>query len=120
MKNVYFNLEMDDRNIATLIFDTPDSNVNVLCFDALYELREHITALEGNAKVKALFIESAKEDIFIAGADINEIKAFKDEDEIVSKLSEGQKIFNRLENLPFPTIAMIDGACLGGGLELAM
>jgi len=120
MKNTYFNLEIDERNIATLTFDTPDSNVNVLCFDALYELREHIAELEGNADVKALFIESAKEDIFIAGADINEIKAFKDEDEIVSKLSEGQEIFNRLENLPFPTVAMIDGACLGGGLELAM
>jgi len=116
----YFNLNVDERGIATLIFDTPKSNVNVLCFDALYELREHIAELETNAEVKALFIESAKKDIFIAGADINEIKAFKDEDEIVSKLAEGQEIFNRLENLPFPTVAMIDGACLGGGLELAM
>ena len=120
MKNVYFNLTVDDRGIATLLFDTPKSSVNVLCFDALYELREHIAELETNGDVKALFIESAKKDIFIAGADINEIKAFKDEAEIVSKLSEGQEIFNRLENLPFPTVAMIDGACLGGGLELAM
>ena len=120
MKNVYFNLTVDDRGIGTLLFDTPKSSVNVLCFDALYELREHIAELETNSDVKALFIESAKEDIFIAGADINEIKAFKNEAEIVSKLSEGQEIFNRLENLPFPTIAMIDGACLGGGLELAM
>lgn len=120
MKNVYFNLTIDERDIATLTFDTPESSVNVLCFDALYELREHITALENNSDVKALFIESAKEDIFIAGADINEIKAFKDEAEIVSKLAEGQEIFNRLENLSFPTIAVIDGACLGGGLELAM
>ncbi len=120
MKNTYFNLTVDERGIATLVFDTPKSNVNVLCFDALYELREHIAELETNTEVKALFIESAKEDIFIAGADINEIKAFKDEDEIVSKLSEGQEIFNRLENLPFPTVAIIDGACLGGGLELAI
>jgi len=116
----YFNVMTDERGIATLTFDTPNSAVNVLCFDALYELREHITALEANNDVKALFIESAKEDIFIAGADINEIKAFKDEREIVSKLEEGQEIFNRLENLPFPTVAMIDGACLGGGLELAL
>lgn len=120
MKKVYFNLITDERGIATLMFDTPESNVNVLCFDALYELRGHIADLEKRKDVKALFIESAKEDIFIAGADINEIKAFKNENEIVSKLSEGQEIFNRLENLPFPTIAVIDGACLGGGLELAM
>ncbi len=123
MKNVqmkYFNYSIDERGIATLTFDTPKSSVNVLCFDALYELREHIINLEGDSTVKALFIESAKADIFIAVADIKEIKAFKDEAEIVSKLREGQEIFNRLEQLPFPTVAVIDGACLGGGLELAM
>ena len=120
MKNTYFNYSIDERGIATLTFDTPKSSVNVLCFDALYELREHISNLEGDSTVKALFIESAKVDIFIAGADIKEIKAFKDEAEIVSKLRESQEIFNRLEQLPFPTVAVIDGACLGGGLELAM
>ena len=116
----YFNYEIDERGIATLTFDTPQSNVNVLCFDALYELREHIAKLENDSTIKALFIESAKEGIFIAGADINEIKAFDSEEEIVAKLTEGQEIFNRLENLSFPTVAVIDGACLGGGLELAM
>ena len=119
-KLTYFSVTEDDRGMVTLTFDTPKSNVNVLCFHALYELREHIVKFEVDKSIKALFIESAKEDIFIAGADINEIKDFKDEDEIIVKLSEGQEIFNRLENLPFPTIAMIDGACLGGGLELAM
>lgn len=120
MKHIYFNLTTDERDIATLVFDTPKSSVNVLCFDALYELREHITTLENDKTIKALFIESAKKGNFIAGADIKEIKAFKDEAEIVSKLSEGQEIFNRLEQLSFPTVAVIDGACLGGGLELAM
>ena len=120
MKNVYFNLDIDERGIATLTFDTPDSEVNVLCFDALYELEQHISEMEKDKSIKALFIESAKEHIFIAGADINEIKAFKNSAETVEKLSHGQEIFNRLENLPFSTIAMIDGACLGGGLELAM
>ncbi|NOR55021.1 MAG: fatty-acid oxidation protein subunit alpha [Sulfurovum sp.] len=116
----YFNYEIDEQGIATLTFDTPKSNVNVLCFDALYELRELITKFETDKSIKALFIESAKEDIFIAGADIKEIKAFNDEAEIIAKLTEGQEIFNRLENLPFATVAVIDGACLGGGLELAM
>lgn len=120
MKHTYFNLTTDERDIATLVFDTPKSSVNVLCMDALYELREHITTLENDKSIKALFIESAKKGNFIAGADIKEIKAFKDEAEIVSKLSEGQEIFNRLEQLSFPTVAVIDGACLGGGLELAM
>ena len=67
-----------------------------------------------------LFFESAKEDIFIAGADINEIKAADDEQTISALVQKGQDLFGQLENLPFPTIAMIDGACLGGGLELSL
>ena len=116
----YFNRIQDDRGIATLTFDTPDSEVNVLCFDALYELEQQINEMHNDKSIKALFIESAKAHIFIAGADIKEIKAFKDSVETVDKLREGQEIFNRLEKLPFPTVAMIDGACLGGGLELAL
>ena len=116
----YFNQTKDDRGVVTLTFDTPEKAVNVLCFDALYEFEQILKALENDSTVKALFIESAKESIFIAGADIKEIKAFQDEKEIVEKLSHGQAIFNQLENLPFPTVAVIDGACLGGGLELAL
>ena len=123
MENVelkYFNIAVDERGIVTLTFDTPDSEVNVLCFDALYELEQMIVEMHNDKSIKALFIESAKAHIFIAGADIKEIKAFKDSTETLDKLRHGQEIFNALENLPFPTVAMIDGACLGGGLELAM
>lgn len=121
MKNVkYFNVTTDERGIATLTFDTPNSNVNVLCFDALYELEQILTKIRSDKNIKALFIESAKKGIFIAGADIKEIKAFKDSAETLKKLRHGQEIFNNLETLPFPTVAVIDGACLGGGLELAM
>lgn len=116
----YFHLEQDERGVATLTFDTPQSEVNVLCFDALYELEKALIQLHEDKSIKVLFIESAKEHIFIAGADIKEIKAFKDSAETILKLQQGQEIFNRLENLPFPTIAVINGACLGGGLELAM
>ncbi len=116
----YFNQTKDARGIVTLTFDTPDKAVNVLCFDALYELEHILDTLEKDRSIKALFIESAKDSIFIAGADIKEIKEFKNAKEIMEKLSHGQAIFNKIENLPFPTVAVIDGACLGGGLELAM
>jgi len=116
----YFTKEKDERGIVTLTFDTPGTEVNILSFDTLYEFGQLLEEMEHDESVKALFIESAKPDIFIAGADIKEIKAFRDEAEIYEKLRHGQQILNRLERLPFPTVAVIDGACLGGGLELAM
>ncbi len=117
---MYFNFGKDERGVATLLFDTPEKPVNVLCFDALYELEQQIKEMRNDSSINMLFIESAKETVFIAGADIKEIKAFKDAHETIEKLSHGQEIFNSLEKLPFPTVAVIDGACLGGGLELAM
>ncbi len=116
----YFSLTQDERGIATLVFDTPDSEVNVLCFEALYELEQILVQVHEDKNMKALFIESAKAHIFIAGADIKEIKTFKDAKETTEKLQQGQEIFNQLQRLSFPTVAVIDGACLGGGLELAM
>lgn len=116
----YFNRTIDERGIATLIFDTPNSEVNVLRSEALYELEQQIIQMQGEKSIKALFIESAKEHIFIAGADINEIKALEEDTQSVEMLRRGHQIFNMLENLPFPTVAIIDGACLGGGLELAL
>ena len=51
----YFNLSKDERGVATLVFDTPEKAVNVLCFDALYELEQHLKELENDHSVKALF-----------------------------------------------------------------
>jgi len=67
-----------------------------------------------------LFIESAKKNIFIAGADIRAIKEANDEESINAFVKQGQDVFSKLEKLAFPSIAVIDGACLGGGLELAL
>jgi 3-hydroxyacyl-CoA dehydrogenase/enoyl-CoA hydratase/3-hydroxybutyryl-CoA epimerase len=58
--------------------------------------------------------------MFIAGANVNEIAGLTDPDDARTKAGEGQELFNRLEDLPMPTVALIDGACLGGGLELSL
>lgn len=116
----YFKLKIDKKGIATLLFDTPKSSVNVFNKAALEEFKTTLGRLAKDQKINALFIESAKESIFIAGADIHEIKEAKEEKQILAFVKNGQDIFNRLESLPFPTIAMIDGACLGGGLEMSL
>ena len=116
----YFKLQKDSQGIGSLIFDSPKSAANVFSSESMSELRTLLTILEQDAEIKALFIESAKEDIFIAGADINEIKMAKDAQQIDKFVKQGQDLFTQLENLPFPTIALIDGACLGGGLEMAL
>lgn len=116
----YFKFKQDKRGIATLIFDTPKSSANVFSSATMTELEIQLDTLLENKEIKALFIESAKKDIFIAGADINEIKTAHNEKEIYDFIEKGQSLFNKLENLPFPVIAMIDGMCLGGGLEMSL
>ena len=118
--NEYFELTMDRRGIATLTFNTPGSKANVFSRAALLEFSGRLDALSKDGGIKALFIESGKEDIFIAGADIHEIQAADDKEAISAFVQQGQDIFTKLESLPFPTIAMIDGACLGGGLEMSL
>ena len=85
----YFELTRDQRAIGTLTFNTPESKVNLFSQSALEELETHIDALAHASDLKALFIESGKKDIFIAGADIQEIKAARDEKTITALVQKG-------------------------------
>lgn len=116
----YFKFKKNDNGIATLIFDTPKSNANVFSSKSMSELEVEIDKLSNDKDIQALFIQSSKKDIFIAGADITEIKTAYDEKSVGTFIKQGQELFNKIENLPFATIAVIDGACLGGGLEMAL
>ncbi|MHC4480870.1 MAG: 3-hydroxyacyl-CoA dehydrogenase NAD-binding domain-containing protein, partial [Planctomycetota bacterium] len=72
------------------------------------------------AAVKALVVRSAKKDSFIVGADIDELARIRDENDARAKSEAGKAVFARLAALSLPTVAVIHGACLGGGLELAL
>jgi len=116
-KNMF--VETDEKNVAFLYLDKENASVNVLSAEVLTEFDLCLDYIE-NTKPEALIILSAKKSGFIAGADVNEFVPIKDEVSALALIKRGQAVFNRLEKLPFPTVAAINGFCLGGGMELAL
>jgi len=114
------SLKIDKNGVANLVFDLPDEKINKLSAGVMSELEKALNVIDGNKAIRVLIITSAKKDIFIAGADINEIKDLREEKDAMKKVSRGQEIMNKIAALKIPTIAVINGACLGGGLELAL
>lgn len=114
-----WRLETDANRIAWLYADKAESSANVLSREVLEELHfiiDHVAT----ERPRGLIILSAKKSGFIAGADVKEFTAIHDYDQALELISRGQSIMDRIEKLPFPTVAMIHGFCLGGGMELAL
>jgi len=115
----HFRLETDQDDIVWLHMDKADAGANVLGSEVLRELDRHLEAIASRAP-RGLVILSDKANGFIAGADIHEFTRIRNEAEALELVRLGQSVFNRLAALDFPTVALIHGFCLGGGLELAL
>ncbi|CAN5908398.1 fatty acid oxidation complex subunit alpha FadB [soil metagenome] len=116
---VCFRKEVDDDGICLLTFDTPNASANVWNFATLEELDRHIEDLHRDPEIRALVICSAKERVFIAGADLKMVQKLPPV-ELHELLALGQDVFTHLESLRIPKIAAIHGACVGGGFEMTL
>ncbi|MEN8259705.1 MAG: 3-hydroxyacyl-CoA dehydrogenase NAD-binding domain-containing protein, partial [Pseudomonadota bacterium] len=96
-----------------------DSGTNTLSNAVLEELDQVLKDIEASGP-KGLIIRSGKTSGFIAGADITEFTVFEDTAQIEKYVRQGREILDRLAAMPFPTVALIHGFCMGGGLELAL
>jgi 3-hydroxyacyl-CoA dehydrogenase / enoyl-CoA hydratase / 3-hydroxybutyryl-CoA epimerase len=112
--------ETIESGIAVLIFDRPESSANIFDQPTFDELNEHLNLLSGDSNVRGLVIRSAKPRIFIAGADLHGFTKDLSAERLSFLIQQGQKTFDRIAALPFPTVAAIRGVALGGGFEIAL
>src|SRR5262245_35656095 len=110
---------IDRDGIGWALLDKPGSSVNTLSEAVLSEL-DRLLGLMERVKPDGLAIRSLKPSGFIAGAEIREFADMTDEEIIAERIGKGLAVLDRLEQLPFPSVALIHGFCLGGGLELAL
>ncbi len=115
----HWRLENDGDNINWLYADKAESSTNALSRDVLLELQTIISEIESQPS-RGLIILSSKKSGFIAGADIKELAKVKDIKQAQEFIQLGQSVFNRIEKLRIPTVCVIHGYCMGGGLELAL
>lgn len=112
---------MVDREHAEMVIHTPNEKINKLNRAAFEDIEHHIATLKAKgSEIKTLLIWSSKPDMFLAGADIEEIEALKDRQKALDLVQHVQGIFQKLSELPQIKMVAIDGPCMGGGLELAL
>ena len=111
--------EIDQDNIAWLHFNAVGGSTNVLSAAILESFYQQLLELEAGSP-RGLVILSDKTNGFIAGADVREFARLENRAQALKAIQRGQAVFDRLAALPFPTVALIHGFCLGGGLELAL
>ncbi|MCA1898556.1 fatty acid oxidation complex subunit alpha FadJ [Shewanella putrefaciens] len=115
-----FNLTRRDDGIAILTMDVPGETMNTLKAQFGPEISEILAEIKSDPHIRGLVLISGKKDSFVAGADISMLDACKTAGDAKALSQQGHVVFNELEALKIPVVAAIHGACLGGGLELAL
>ncbi|QUG74922.1 fatty acid oxidation complex subunit alpha FadJ [Erwinia sp. E602] len=115
-----FTLQMRLDNVAVIVIDVPGEKVNTLKVEFAGQIREVLQQARANPQLAGVVLISGKPDTFIAGADIGMIAACRTAEQAQALAQQGQQVMAEIAALPVPVVAAIHGACLGGGLELAL
>lgn len=115
-----FTLNLRPDNVAVISIDVPGEKMNTLKAEFASQVRAILKQLRENRELRGVVFISAKADNFIAGADINMIGNCASAQEAEALARQGQQLMAEINGLPVSVIAAIHGACLGGGLELAL
>ncbi|HEK0315908.1 TPA: fatty acid oxidation complex subunit alpha FadJ [Proteus mirabilis] len=119
-KSPVFQFSVRPDKVGIITINVVDEKVNTLKAAFVEQFQNVLKQAQQHSGVKGLIITSGKPDNFIAGADISMIADCKTKEEATALAKAGQDLFTQLENYPLPVVAAINGACLGGGLELAL
>ncbi|NCF49612.1 MAG: hypothetical protein GWP36_08920 [Bacteroidetes bacterium] len=114
----HFELSLDSGGVAWITMDVTGKSVNILSHEVSNELIMLIDGLAANPP-SGLVFQSGKSRGFIFGADVNEFANFKTRAEVEEHIRPVLQCFQQIEDMPCPTVILIDGICVGGGLELA-
>jgi len=109
-----------EDGVLLVTIDREQRPVNSLARSSLEELESLLTRIEADESIRGVLFASGKPGNYMAGADLNELKNLSDADTSLEISQFGQRVFSQLENLSKPTVALIRGVCLGGGLEFSM
>ena len=115
----HWRLEREADGLVTLVLDREGASTNTLSAEVLVELNGALDHFERD-RPRALVIRSGKSNGFIAGADVGEFGAIATEEGAIALVRRGWDTFERLASAAYPTLALVRGFCLGGGLELAL
>ncbi|MFT6386982.1 MAG: 3-hydroxyacyl-CoA dehydrogenase/enoyl-CoA hydratase/3-hydroxybutyryl-CoA epimerase [Cellvibrionaceae bacterium] len=118
MKN--FSTELSDDGIFTIVIDVPNESMNILNDTMISEFEALADEIENNDSVKAVIFISGKSSSFISGADIKMLQKIETAMDGTAISLSAHQLFSRISSSKKPHIAAINGACLGGGYELAM
>ncbi|HEV8661322.1 MAG TPA: enoyl-CoA hydratase-related protein, partial [Thermoanaerobaculia bacterium] len=114
-----FRIERAD-DLAILWFDLPGEKVNKFSIAVMQEFSRIVDEMAAAADIKKLIIASGKPSVFIAGADVSEFSKATTPHQVREYVTFGQKVFDKVGSLPQVVVAAINGACMGGGCELAI